>query len=208
MKLRFDNIKNTGRLVLFIMVAIAGYFVVYKNSSINTPRSVIKEKTSVAEGPRPQPLSIQPVVLAAEKDLSVKPLNALLLQLRPSERILEKGQIHFLNHALRLWGRSAKFEAKDILDSSRLMNILLDDDQYSAFFPKSTSLLLDSDYGISVRVGSDRSASPHVDKTLSVFAELGVPLDYPVRSRRQTTTLLAILKDSMARFQIDQDEID
>jgi hypothetical protein len=153
-------------------------------------------------------VTLLPIPFPDGESISDAVLGNILYRLRPTESALIRGKVHALNHALRFWGASARFDQPQCRNGAELLSIILDDREYRRRFPGAGPLLFDSDYGVAVWVADDLAAAPHTDKCLSVCAEIGIPLDRPVYTRRRTATVAALLSDSIARFQIDQKEVE
>lgn len=153
-----------------------------------------------------------------EKPLAVRPLNddpqivtdeqlqRVLHKLRPKLRG-DKPRVNDLDHALRCWGVEAKFDNPDCFSGEELRELLLDSRKLAALWgDKEPALLSDSGIGIRTRVQQGAATASHVDHVLAVQAEIGSGLDQPVVTLRRSTTLRAVLEQSLRDFSLNQAE--
>jgi hypothetical protein len=151
---------------------------------------------------RDVPLALKPTVDPVDTVTDRQVIDAFRLAL-PDR--LDKGKIHGLVHALRLWGLDARFDSPNLPDGSRMLEIVTDSTQYSRFCPDKDPLLYASPLGVSYRVDHDTDGLPHVDKALSVFAELTLRSDIPLRVGGETHKLADALDDAALRFVPEQE---
>jgi hypothetical protein len=98
------------------------------------------------------------------------------------------------------------FGSSKLMDGQRMLEILTDNRKYAAFCPKEEPLLSTSSYGVSYRESNSVDGLPHVDKALSIFAELGIRTNLPVRTAEgDTFTLRAALDDAVMNFHPKQE---
>jgi hypothetical protein len=147
-----------------------------------------------------RPLYDQPVVVTDEQ------LQRVLTKLRP-KNLQEKSRINHIDHALRFWGLPAKFGDPTLFDGTELREVLTSDVRFKKLFgDNAKSLLLDTRGGVRVRVAEGVMSSSHVDHTLAGLAEVGTPLDFPVKTATRETNYRAILQQSMRDFSLNQVE--
>lgn len=170
----------------------------------STPRSSCGEALILAS---PQPVQATTRIRVNRGALAAT--RKALGRVRPTREVIVEHKVHAVVHALRLWGRDHVPAGIDEFSGRQLLGILLDDRAYRSTLAPSERqcLIYDSDYGIAVWTQSDTLAEPHTDKILSVCGELGVPLSTAVRTRTGSATVLAMLADSVSRFNPGQSEV-
>jgi hypothetical protein len=146
------------------------------------------------------PLYDRPEIVSDEQ------LRAVLEKLKPRFRHA-KPKINFVDHALRCWGVEAVFDDPDALSGVELRELLVDHRQFELAWGKSEPPFLSTGpAGVRVRTRDGNATASHVDHTLACLAEVGTPLDYPVRTPSGETRLRAILMQSMHDFSLNQVE--
>lgn len=113
-------------------------------------------------------------------------------------------------HALRLWGPKADFGDPAVPSGSELQDYFLDDRTFRQVAGDAAPPLFYQDIdGVNVRSYDDRpdhraSSSHHADDLLATFAEIGLPLDTPLKMRDGETSIADLLQASMQRFHLDR----
>ncbi|MBL8829885.1 MAG: hypothetical protein JNM18_23095 [Planctomycetaceae bacterium] len=147
-----------------------------------------------------RPLYDQPVVVTDEQ------LQRVLVKLRP-KNLQEKSRINHIDHALRFWGLPAKFDDPTVFNGSELREVLTDTGRFKKQFGEQAKpLLLETRRGVRVRVAEGVMSSSHVDHTLAGLAEVGTPLDFPVKTATRATNYRAMLEQSLRDFSLNQVE--
>ncbi|MGD9715366.1 MAG: hypothetical protein AB7V46_25415, partial [Thermomicrobiales bacterium] len=73
------------------------------------------------------------------------------------------------------------------------------------FGPETAPVLMDVEGGgVKVRVKEGQRSSSHYDHTIAGLAEVGTPLDFPVRTATQDTTFRALIEQSLRDFSLNQ----
>ena len=154
---------------------------------------------------RNDPIQISPLYDRPEI-VSDEQLVAVLEKLKPTFRHT-KPKINFVDHALRCWGVEAVFDDPDALSGVELRELLVDHRQFELAWGKSeTPFLSGGPAGVRVRTRDGNATASHVDHTLACLAEVGTPLDYPIRTPTGETQMRAILTQSMRDFSLNQIE--
>lgn len=158
--------------------------------------------------PRPhnEPLRIGPLYDVPEI-VTDEQLAQVLWRLRPQFRVPQP-KINFVDHALRCWGAQATFADPVCLSGEEMRQLLTDHARFAeAWGAQTPPLLIDTEQGgVRVRVQEGQYSSSHYDHLLGCLAEIGTPLDYPLRSPRQQTTVRAMFEQSLRDFSLNQAE--
>ena len=164
---------------------------------------------TVNHRPRFPMLNDQPRVVRPQYDFSFvvsdEQLNSVLFQVRPR---FEKHppKINFVDHGLRLWGRSAQI-SRDSLSGNQLFGLLTDHSLYQqAFGSNSRPLLQMKREGIAVNTRETRMSVSHVDHLLGTLSEIGTPLSQQVKTARMQGSVGDILRYAVASFELNQRE--
>jgi hypothetical protein len=154
---------------------------------------------------RNEPLEVAPLYDDPEV-VSDEQLRAALGRLVPRFRG-KRVSVASVDHAIRFWGPNATFADPDCLSGEELRRLLLDHKAFAAYYGAETpALLVDTDAGVRLRVQEGVASSSHYDHTLAGLAEVGTPLDFPVRTPERQTTLAAVLEQSLRDFSLNQVE--
>ncbi|MEQ8789777.1 MAG: hypothetical protein RIC55_26015 [Pirellulaceae bacterium] len=147
-----------------------------------------------------KPLYNEPTVVTDEQ------LATVLEKLEPRLRS-EQPKINHADHALRLWGVEAKFDAPESLSGEELRELLLDHRRFAKMWlGEARPLLIRDAGGVRVRTQEGAATASHVDHTLACLAEAGTPLDYVVHTADGQATLRDLLMRSLKVFALDQVE--
>lgn len=155
-------------------------------------------------------LRTQPRVIVPRYDrpevVSDEQLRTVLLKLRP--RLAgPKPKINHVDHALRFWGIDAEFAEPAFLDGQDMRSLLLDHEQFNqAWGSSARPLLMVTRRGVEVRTREGDATASHTDHTLAGLVEVGTSLNYPVRTSRGKTTLVAMVNASLGNFSLNQGE--
>jgi hypothetical protein len=155
--------------------------------------------------PRREPLQVtpqydEPAVVTDEQ------LQRVLHKLEPRLRG-EKPKINHVDHALRFWGAEAVFDDPQALSGKELRELLVDHRRFADLWGKQAEPLLNRDrHGVFVRTQEGSATASHVDHTLAGLAEVGTPLDFPLRTAQGQTTVRELLLRSLRTFSLDQPE--
>jgi len=157
--------------------------------------------------PRTEPLRISPLYdrpdLVSDEDLA-----AVLRQVQPR---FPRKQIapNFVEHALRVWGVSAKFADPAVLSGQEMVEFLTDNRHYiESWGDTTTPLLIDRPEGLAVRWNKEPGASVHHDHWLASLTEAGISIDHEVYgpSLRRNMTIRNVLEESLRDFRLDERE--
>ncbi len=154
---------------------------------------------------RPEPLVLTPLyddpeVISDEQLRRV--LSRLGLRLKGADT-----SIGHVDHALRFWGADAEFEDPEILSGEELRRLLTDHSRFVEIYGRNQPpLLMDDGRGVRVRVQEGHASSAHFDHTVACFAEAETPLDFPLVTPRQRTTVRAMVERAMREFSLNQTE--
>ena len=146
-----------------------------------------------------RPLHDDPRIVTDEQ------LQRVLYKLRPRLRG-DRPKINDIDHALRCWGATAEFADPECLSGSEMRAILLDSRKFAEIWKDAPELLLNTRGGVRTRVAQGPASASHVDHALAVQAEIGTPLEHPLITDRQQTTLRALLEQSLRDFSLNQTE--
>jgi hypothetical protein len=145
-----------------------------------------------------QPLYDQPLVVSDQQLMEV--LNKLRPRLRG-----EQPKINHVDHALRFWGLESEFADPQCLSGQEMRELLIDHSQFSAAWGEDAQpLLIDGPQGIAVRTQEGQATASHVDHTLATLAEIGTPINYPVRTARGVFTIRNMVQQTLANFSLNQ----
>jgi len=152
--------------------------------------------------------------------LIIKPTIVRFLALSDNDRQWVNRQFqpptktHVLNssyclHLLRVHGLDDRLESSEISDGRVVLALLTNSDIGQAYF--GTPPLITTRSGARF-VPMNRhvplpSMELHRDQTLAAFAELGIPLTFPIRVKGSEYRLDEALRDSLANFDLHQDEL-
>jgi hypothetical protein len=163
------------------------------------------EREHALPEPRREPLRVwpqydEPAVVTDDQ------LQRALHKLEPRLRG-EKPKINHVDHALRFWGAEAEFDDPRCLSGRELRDVLLDHRRFAKAWPGAAQPLLSRDaQGVAVRTQEGAATASHVDHTLAGLAEVGTPLDLPLRTAEGTATVRELLLRSLRTFSLDQGE--
>lgn len=154
---------------------------------------------------RSEPLTIRPTYDMPEV-VSDEQLERALLKLRP-RNLGAKSKLNHIDHALRFWTPHAKFKDPAFFSGEDLRAILTDNRRFSALFgEKAQPLLIDTPFGVRVRVQEGAMSSSHFDHTAAGLSEVGTPLDFPVVTPQRQTTYRAMVEQVLHDFNLNQVE--
>lgn len=133
-------------------------------------------------------------------------LRQVLARLAPRFRG-KASPVSTIDHALRFWGVEATLADRSTLGGRQMRRLLTDQRAFRAYYGKQAPpLLQEADHGLRVRTQEDQYASSHIDHTLACLAEVGTPLDFPLRTGRRSATLRSVLEQSLHDFSLNQFE--
>jgi hypothetical protein len=154
------------------------------------------------------PLSIPPQT-PAFLPVSARKWQWIHEQLQPPRRV--EATSSYCLHVLRVHGPDASFPGKELDSGAAILHVLTDDTVGQRVFGRPA--LVRTPHGVRFPTGqgralaTDRSVESHRDHTLAAFAELGLPLTYPVRVGDESLSLADALRDSIANFHLQQQEL-
>lgn len=155
--------------------------------------------------PRNEPLQVLPRFDYPDV-ITDEQLPQALSKLRPRLRGANP-KINHVDHALRLWGTEATFADKECLSGLELRELLLDHRRFAeAWGSKTSPFLTVGPAGVRARLQEGDATASHVDHTLACLAESGTPLDFPVITANGETRVLALLRQSLRDFSLNQVE--
>ena len=129
-----------------------------------------------------------------------------LARLRP-ERTAMPPKVNHLDHALRMWGPEIAFGDDRLLDGNEMLSILTDDRALRKNLGTDVRpLLVDMADGPRVRTQEGPATASHVDHTLATLTEIGTPLNFPLRTRKQAVHLGDLVGRSLRTFSLNQSE--
>ena len=147
-----------------------------------------------------EPLYDEPAVVDDEQ------LRRVLDKLRPKLRGKEP-KINHVDHALRFWGVEATFADENCLSGREMLELLVDHGCFAdAWGPEEKPLLIHRPHGVAVRTKEGASTASHVDHTLAGLAEIGLPIDFPLRLPNRQATVRQMLEHSLRNFSLNQVE--
>ncbi|MDP7018837.1 MAG: hypothetical protein QGG36_23755 [Pirellulaceae bacterium] len=147
-----------------------------------------------------EPRHDNPLIVSDEQLVEV--LNKLRPQLRG-----DQPKINHIDHALRMWGVSAKFADPNCLSGSEMRAILTDAGEFQKVWGDDVQPLLSrGPHGVRVFVRGGDSTSSHVDHTLAGLAEIGTPTTFVMNVAGRRMTLGQMLNESLDRFRLNQRE--
>lgn len=147
-----------------------------------------------------RPLFDYPLVVSDEQ------LRMSLLKLRPKKHGA-KTKINHIDHALRFWTQHAKFKDPAYFSGEELRGVLTDNRKFAELYgPKAAPLLIDTPFGVRVRLQEGNLSSSHVDHTVGGLSEIGTPLDFPVVTPNRRTTYRAMVDEALHDFSLNQIE--
>lgn len=192
-----------SKLLLFVTVQVVFVTAVGSWAAVRWQRL---EAARAVPQPHNEPLRVGPLYDIPEI-VTDEQLAQVLWRLRPRFRG-PKPKINFVDHALRCWGVQAQFEDPDCLSGEEMRQLLTDHARFVAAWGDQTPpLLIDTDEGgVRVRVQEGQHSSSHHDHVLGCLAETGTPLDFPLRTPRQQTTVRAMFDQSLRDFSLNQPE--
>ncbi len=154
---------------------------------------------------RSEPLAVPPLYDDAEvisEEQLRRVLSRLGLRLRGPDT-----SIGYVDHSLRFWGAGAGFDDPGLESGEDMRRLLTDHRRFAGVFGREQApLLIDEGEGVRVRALEGPASASHVDHTLASLAEVGTPLDFPVVTPRQETTLRAVVEQSLRNFSLNQVE--
>lgn len=157
---------------------------------------------SVSNERQPISLDYYPCV-----ELSSAKLAELTDALRKCRAHPKWSQVSSLLHALMLWGER-NLSSVDDVSVIPILRRLTHDTDFAAAYPTYPAFLVETRYGsrfVESRASSQaiRSArDAHWGQTLSVLAESGLSLDYPIEPRGGSSTIQKVLDDLVANFSL------
>lgn len=129
-----------------------------------------------------------------------------LARLRP-ERTAMPPKVNHLDHALRMWGPKIAFGDERLFDGNEMLSILSDDRALRKNLGTDVRpLLVDMSDGLHVRTQEGPATASHVDHTLATLTEIGMPLNFPLRTRKQTVHLGDLVHRALRTFSLNQSE--
>jgi hypothetical protein len=195
--------KNRFPRMGFALGIVGGCFIYYAYSSVRPSKPVVN-------GWRSEPVDLQPLG-GLEGTVPKQELAKVLVYLKPRWQSLKTNN---LLHALRLWGRNARFESNDPLGSypesflsgNDMVRLLLDDKHYHELGVLPGSFLFRSREGVSVRYGEPTGNVAHCDQLLKVMGEIGLPSGTQINLHDgDKATLNDVIRASLAEFSIDHE---
>lgn len=129
-------------------------------------------------------------------------------------------------HALRLWGADSQFSETAVVPEGyhfqvwrfscpTLVRFLLDHNVYKSYYDNAEPFLRSTEHGIGVRfkpgnfmdrpVNHWPDCDAHIDKMISVLAQIGIPSNHPVYAPDRSGSVVDLLRDSMLRFVPEQE---
>lgn len=170
-------------------------------------RARVLEAAHALPTPRPAPLAVTPLYddpeVVSDQELA-RVLSRVVLRRRGPAT-----HVGHVDHALRLWGTEARFDAPQVLSGADMAAILTDHRQFVLTFgTERDPLLIDDGEAVRVRAFEGPASSTHLDHTLASLAEVGVGLDWPVVTPLRHTTAAELLEGSLATFGLNQHEVE
>jgi len=163
------------------------------------------------DGERIDPARREPWTISARFDeprvVTDEQLAAVLDRVKPPVAPLKTNN---MVHALRLWGLAADFHDPRIPTGRQMRDYLLDDRVFRQYAGEAAPPIFYRDQdGLAVRSFDDAltdrdTSSYHADDLLATLAEVGTPLDTPMRLRDGEATVGQLLNDSLRRFHLDR----
>jgi hypothetical protein len=152
---------------------------------------------------------------------AVRPLTSPLLQVTRSQSEQIRNQIlpprsrgassSYLLHLLRVHGLDVCYKDERFPSGSQILRTLTDSETGKRYWGNTP--LVRTSWGWRFPTGGpedaarDFSLELHRDQTLAAFAELGLPLNYPLHGDDGEGSLRDVLTDSLANFHLKQKEL-
>jgi len=206
--------KLAGKFVGFLLVQVIVIGALTASVASLSPRQTERVVEVVSAKPKFTPVRIERneplVVKSLYNDPSVvtdEELAAVLFRVQPKFDVKNR-KPNFVEHALRTWHVTAKFQEPGVMSGEEMRDFLLDYGQFAmSWGPEIDSLLESRETGVYVRWGRDTGASVHHDHTLACITEAGVPLDFQVRTpARRDATLKNMVEQALFDFRLDERE--
>jgi hypothetical protein len=118
-----------------------------------------------------------------------------------------------LLHVLRVFGPDASIPMSGEPGGVKLLDLALDYERSRAYF-RTGPTLIDTRDGVRCRkieaadLNKRHEKEAHEDQLLAVLAELGVPLSHVLTTSRGTRSVRRLLDDALAKFNLEQAEIE
>lgn len=184
-----------GQLVLVAILAVSS------GLALNSSRQTLPRLPEF----RSQPLEIRPQY-DDPRVATDEQLQRVLTRLEPALG-QSKPKINHVDHALRFWRASIEFSDPECLSGPQMRSLLVDDSSLvKAWGGETPPLLLPTETGVAVRMQEGFASASHVDHTLATLAEVGTPLDYPLKTRQGARTLEDLLRNAVLNFSVNQVE--
>jgi hypothetical protein len=194
----FGGVLLVAALALF---AFRGKFRTEK-----APLSGQTKMEASADSARTEPLRIPPLVKRI-LPLSEKECSWVRQQIQPPYE--EKIPAAAGYHLLRVHGRQGRFHHRDFQTGDDFLALLVDSRKSAAYYGKPTLVRTRTGIRFPIHDNSrnDGGTEWHRDQCLAAFAELGLPLTFPLKVDEQSHSLREMLRDSLANFHLQQKEL-
>lgn len=206
MKKSPDNSPAVGRLLPFLAIQL---LVVGAATAGLTYRSFQLEERYELPRLREVPLEVAPQY---DEPLMVtdEQLRRVLRKLRPRLQGTQT-RIGHVDHNLRFWGAQAQFDDPQFVSGEDLRRLLTDHRYFETLYgdeaeEKPLLIEVEEDDGVRVREFQGKMSASHDDHTMACLAEVGTPLDYPIRTLQREATFRDIVEQSLRDFSLNQPE--
>lgn len=156
---------------------------------------------------RTEPFRVQPFYNRPDL-VSDEDLRMVLDKIRPD--FPRRGtKSNYIEHALRVWGKTATFADDATWSGEEMVDYLTDHAKYAKAWDVPVTLLEPRGNRLSVKWGRELGSSVHHDHWLACLTEAGVSIDHPVFGPgRSNHTLKDILAESVRDFELDEREVE
>jgi hypothetical protein len=204
--------QRLAKLNRILTVTISSAVAIILATAMIAPQARVTDPTNVDEQwGRGLTIRATPVVVTIEEPMRGTISRVLLQQMVARVRRddpLQKYKIHAVLHALRLNGSYDRTAGLQPLGSRALLSAVLDDQQYSKLCGPVGPLLIPTDFGVTAWTSDNFAAAPHTDKIISTLGEIGISPTRPLVMRSGTGIVADLIRDSLARFDVKQNEIE
>lgn len=162
--------------------------------------------------------SFKSVPVRRTEPLVIKPMARSIMPLPPMEYtwICQQvqpptaGKISVVQcyHLLRVHGLTANFQTKSFKCGEDILKILTDAEKGKSCFGYPTIIRTRTGFRFPTRRGMGELAFEyHRDQCLATFAELALPLSFPLRVDAESSCIGDVLQDSISNFHLRQEEL-
>jgi hypothetical protein len=201
-----NRVTRLAACLLVAVLLLLFCMAVGRDARLNVPSSSVNTRgacVGTGDVDRVSPLVVRP---HQRRLLSVPRTRPL------TPDVDDKVNLSFCLHFLRANGIDATFESSFLPAGHSILSLLCDDEQGANYY-FGRAPIFRTRHGVRFATGSPRfqrfepSLEAHRDQCLCTFAELGLPLSFPLTIQGETLGVHSLLHDSIANFHLKQDEL-